>query len=157
MSILETRSGQDYRYSDPMMIHDTSSSQDAYTHQIWNFYLEYYKRYAPDTINLNTRSKIKVKVTVTRKWYATLSHPKMHKYIKFGIPISKNIGYAPESMPILETRSEVKSTVTQVWYATLCHPKMHAHTKFGIPTSNNIRDMFRTWIFLKLGQRSRSQ
>ena len=57
-------------------------------------------------------------------------------------------------MLILETRSEVKVTMTQVWYATLRH---HAHTKFGIPTSNNIRDMLRTRIFQKLGQRSRPQ
>ena len=54
--------------------------------------------------------------------------------------------YAPDSMPILETRSEVKVklTVAQRWYATLCHPKTHAHTKFGIPTSNNLKDMHRT-------------
>ena len=47
-------------------------------------------RYAPDTIILKTRSE--VKVTVTRKWYATLRHPKMHPHTKFGIPNSKNIG-----------------------------------------------------------------
>ena len=39
---------------------------------------------------LKTRSE--VKVTVTRKWYATLRHPKMHPHTKFGIPTSKNIG-----------------------------------------------------------------
>ena len=33
-----------------------------------------------------------VKVTVTQKWYATLRHPKMYPYTKFGIPTSKNIG-----------------------------------------------------------------
>ena len=33
-----------------------------------------------------------VKVTVPRKWFVTLSHPKIHSQIKFGIPISKNIG-----------------------------------------------------------------
>ena len=48
--------------------------------------------------------------------------------------------YVPDSMLLLETRSEVKVTVTQGWYATLPHPKMHAHTKFGISTSNNMRD-----------------
>ena len=48
--------------------------------------------------------------------------------------------YAPDSMLLLETRSEVKVTVTQGWFATPRHPKMHAHTKFGISTSNNIRD-----------------
>ena len=31
-------------------------------------------------------------VTVTRKWYATLRHSKMHPHTKFGIPNSKNIG-----------------------------------------------------------------
>ena len=57
--------------------------------------------------------------------------------------------YAPDSMPILETRSEVKFkvTVTQGLFATLRHPKMHAHTKFGITTSNNIKDMIWTRIF----------
>ena len=49
-------------------------------------------RYAPDTIILKTRSEVKVKVTVTQKWYATLRHPKMYPHTKFGIPISKNIG-----------------------------------------------------------------
>ena len=47
-------------------------------------------RYAPDTIILKTRSE--VKVTVSRKWYATLRHPKMYPLTKFGIPTSKNIG-----------------------------------------------------------------
>ena len=67
--------------------------------------------------------------------------------------------YAPDSMQILETRSEVKFkvTVTQLWYATLPHPKMHSHTKFEIPTSNNIRDMLLTRLFLKLGHRSSSR
>ena len=37
-------------------------------------------------------SEVKFKVTVTRKWYATLRHPKMHPHIKFGFPTSKNIG-----------------------------------------------------------------
>ena len=55
--------------------------------------------------------------------------------------------YEPESLLILETRSEVKVTVTHGWYTTLCHAKMHAHSKFGIPTSNNTGDMLRTHIF----------
>ena len=29
---------------------------------------------------------------MTRKWYATLPHPKMYPHTKFGIPTSKNIG-----------------------------------------------------------------
>ena len=41
---------------------------------------------------IKTKSEVKVKVTVTRKWYATLRHPKMHPHTKFGIPTSKNIG-----------------------------------------------------------------
>ena len=40
-------------------------------------------------IILKTRSE--VKVTVTKKWYATLRHPKMHPHTKFRIPTSKNI------------------------------------------------------------------
>ena len=31
------------------MICDTPSSQDAFTHQIWNSYLKEYRRYGPDT------------------------------------------------------------------------------------------------------------
>ena len=72
------------------MVRDTLSSQNASTHQIRDSYLKQYKRCAPDTIILKTRSE--VKVTVTRKWYATLRHPKMHTHTKFGIPTSKNIG-----------------------------------------------------------------
>ena len=66
----------------------------------------------------------------------TLRHPNMHSHTKFGIYLKEYRRYAPDSMPILETRSEVK--VTQGWYATLRHPKMHAHTKFKIPTANNM-------------------
>ena len=43
-------------------------------------------------IAMKTKSEVKVKVTVTRKCYATLHHPKMHPHTKFGIPTSKNIG-----------------------------------------------------------------
>ena len=124
---------------------DTQSSQDAFAHQIWNSYLTEYRRYAPDSMKfLKTRSE--VKVTVTKKWFVTLRHPKMHFLTKFGILSSKNIG---DMHQFLETRSEVmfKVTVTQLWYATLRHPKMHQHTKFEIPTSNNIRDMLRTRLF----------
>ena len=68
------------------------TNRDAFTHQIWNFYLEECKRYAPDTIILKTRSEVKVKVTLTRKWYVTLRHLRMHLHTKFGILTSKNIG-----------------------------------------------------------------
>ena len=84
------------------------------------------------------RSNVKFKVTVTRKWYTTLHHPKMHSHFKFGIPISNNMRYVMD-MIIIQTRSEVKVKVTRKWYATLGHLKMHTHTKFGIPTSNNLR------------------
>ena len=72
------------------MVCDTPPSHDAFTHQIRNsLYLKEYKRYAPFTLILKTRSE--VKVTVTRKWYMTLCHPNMHLHTKFGIPISKKI------------------------------------------------------------------
>ena len=77
-------------HSDQKMVNGTPLTQDASTHQIWNSYLKEYERYAPDTIILITMSE--VKVTVTRKWYVTLRHPKMHLHTKFGIPNSKNIG-----------------------------------------------------------------
>ena len=92
---------------------------------------------------LKTRSE--VKVTVTRKWYATLFHPKMHQHIKFEIPTSKNIGYINRTRSgtdgltdgrtdiviAIKTRSEVKVkvTVTRKCYVTLLNPKMHSHTK----------------------------
>ena len=41
---------------------------------------------------ITIQTKSEVKVTVTRKWYATLRYPKMHPHTKFGIPTSKNIG-----------------------------------------------------------------
>ena len=83
------------------MVRDTPPSQDASTHQIWNSYLKEYRRYAPDTkrdgqtdivITIKTKSEVRVKVTVTRKFYETLRHPKMYPHTKFGIPTSKNIG-----------------------------------------------------------------
>ena len=50
MQFLETRSGQVQGHSDPIMVRDTLSSQDASTHQISDSYLQLYKRYALDTI-----------------------------------------------------------------------------------------------------------
>ena len=73
----------------------TLSLKDASTHQIWDSYLKYFKRYAPDTIILKTRSEVTVKVIVTQKWYATLRHLKMYLHTKFGIPNSNNIGDMP--------------------------------------------------------------
>ena len=97
-------------HSDLKIECDTSPSQDASTHQIWNSYLKGYKRYAPDTIILETRSEVKVKVT--QKLYVALCHPKMHLHTKFGISISKNIGDMHKTQcSFLETRSEVKFKV----------------------------------------------
>ena len=56
-----------------------------------------------------SKTRPKEKVTVTRKVYTRLGHPKMHPHTKFGIPTSKN----KEVMPILETGSEFKVTVTE--------------------------------------------
>ena len=47
MQILETRS--EIKVSDQRMVRNTSSSQDACTHQIWDSYIKEYKGYAPDT------------------------------------------------------------------------------------------------------------
>ena len=58
-------------------------------------------------ITIKTQSEVKVKISVTRKWYATLSHPKMHPHTKFGIPTSKNI----EDM-MHRTRSGTDSAIT---------------------------------------------
>ena len=55
---------------------------------------------------------------------------KINPQTEFGIPTSNHIGYALESMLILESRSEVKVTVTQGWYTTFHHPKIHLHN-FG--------------------------
>ena len=100
MSILETRSEvkvtvtknktDNPSFQDAFTHHIVT--RDAFTHQLWNFYLKEYKRCAQDTIILKTRSEVKVKVTVTRKWYVTLRHPRMHLHTEFGIPTSKNIG-----------------------------------------------------------------
>ena len=51
--ILKTRSGQGQGHSDPKMVHDTPSSKDAFTHQIWNSYLKEYRRYTPDSMQFS--------------------------------------------------------------------------------------------------------
>ena len=73
------------------MVCDTPPFQDAFTHQIWNFYRKEYRRYAPDSMQfLENRSEVKFKVTVTQLWYGTLPHPKMHPHTNFEIPTSNN-------------------------------------------------------------------
>ena len=129
------------------MVHDSPLSQDVSTNQIWNSSLKEYKRYAPDTIILKTRSEVKVSdlkmVCDTPSSQDVFTHQSWNSYLK------EYRKYAPDSMQFLETRSEVKFnvTLTQLWYATLCQSKMHPHTKFEIPTSNNIRDMLWTRLF----------
>ena len=101
-------------------------------------------------IILKIRSE--VKVTVTRKWYATLRHPKMHQIWNSYLKAYRR--YAPytkrdrrtDRVITIKTKSEVKVkvVVTRKWYATLRCPKMDPNTKFGIPTSKNIGDMHRT-------------
>ena len=69
------------------MIYDTLSSQYAFTHQIWNFYLKENRSYEPDSMQfLQTRLEVKSKVTVTQLWYVTLSHLKVYLHTKFEIP-----------------------------------------------------------------------
>ena len=58
---------------------------------------------------LENRSE--VKVTVTKKWFVTLRHPKLHLHTNFGIPLSKNIR---DMHQFLETRSEVKFKVSDL-------------------------------------------
>ena len=53
-----------------------------------------------------TRSEVKVKVTVTRKWYATLRHPKMYPHTQFGIPTSKNKGDMHRTRSRTDTRTD---------------------------------------------------
>ena len=72
------------------MVCDTLSSQDAFSHQIWNSYLKEYKIYAPDSMQF-LKTKSEFKVTVTQLWYAALRHPKMHPHYKFEILTSNNI------------------------------------------------------------------
>ena len=71
------------------MVCETSASKDVSIQQIWDSHLKEYKRYVLDTIILQTRSEVKVKVT--QKWYVALRHPKLHTHTKFGIPTFNNI------------------------------------------------------------------
>ena len=48
--------------------------------------------------------------------------------------------FAPDLMPILETRSEIKVTVTGKWNVTIRHFKMHLHTK--LPSKMHLHTKF---------------
>ena len=78
------------------MERDTLLAQDACTHKILDSYLKLYKRYAPDTNILKTRSK--VRVTVTQEWYVTLCPSKMHAHTKCEIPTSNNMRYVYDTI-----------------------------------------------------------
>ena len=89
----------------------TPPSQDAYTQQIWNSYLKEYKRYAPNTKILKTRSE--VKVTMTQNGMCDIPssqdafrHKNRNSYLK------EYRRHAPDTMQFLEIRSEVKFKVT---------------------------------------------
>ena len=74
-------------------------------------------------ITIKTKSEVKVKVTVTQKWYVTLGHPKMQPHTKFRIPTSKNIG------DMHRTQSRTDGPTDGV--ITICLPKfLWGHKKF---------------------------
>ena len=156
------------------MVRDTLLFKDASTHQIWDSYLKLYKIYALDTIVLKTKSE--ARVTVTRNWYATLRHPKMHPHIKFENPTSWKIRdmfrtqiwnsylkeyrwYAPDSMQFLKNsgRGQVQGHSDRIMVCDTLSSQDASSHKIWDPNSNNIRDIFRTRLFQKLDQRSRSQ
>ena len=91
MPILESKSEVKIKVKEtPRIVCDTASSK-IYAHtRFWIPTSNNRKEMRQTQILLKNRSD--VKVTVTRKWYATLHHPKMHLHTKFGIPTSKNIG-----------------------------------------------------------------
>ena len=80
LCILRGHSLQDYSRNEvkvtvtPKLVHDTPSSQDVSTNQIW----DYIKRYAQDTIILVSRSEVKVKVTVTLRPQTKLRIPQIY-------------------------------------------------------------------------------
>ena len=91
------------------MVQVTPPSQDAFTHQNWDSYLKYYKRYAPDTIIIKTRSEIKVTVTRNGKCAPPSQDAYTHQILNSYLKEYKR--YAANTI-ILKTRSEVKVTVT---------------------------------------------
>ena len=85
-------------------------------------------------IILKTRSEVKIKVTVTRKWYATLRHHKMYPLTKFGIPISKNMGDKDR------TRKPDGRTDSAI---TICLPKF----LWGLKIAGKVVNLFLPIIF----------
>ena len=101
---------------------------------------------------LKTRSGVKVKVIVTwENGTRTLCHPKMYSNTKFGNSYRKEYwGYAPDSMPILETRSEVKVAVAlgRVRDTYASRKCVHIPNLGFLPTII-YRDMLQTPFFLR--------
>ena len=93
--------------------------QDASINLIWDSYLKKYKRYAQDTIILKTRSA--VKVTVTRKWYVTLHHPKMHAH-------TPNLGFLPQIIREICSRHDYSKIYVRGQGQCHSDPKMKRET-----------------------------
>ena len=92
------------------MVRDTSSRQDASTHQIWNSYLKEYKRYALDTIIIkkvggqdHSGPKMVHDTLLSRD---ESTNQIWNSYLK------EYNRYALDTI-IIKTRSEVKVTVTR--------------------------------------------
>ena len=103
--------GQRSSHSGQKIICETPPSQDAYTLQIWNSYLQEYKRYAPNTKILKTRLEVKVTGTQngmcdTPSSQDAFGHQIWNSYLK------EYRRYAPDTMQFLEIWSEVKFKVT---------------------------------------------
>ena len=79
------------------MVRDTPSSQDASTHQIWNSYLKEYKKYAPNTKILKTRSEVKVKMTRNGMCDTPLSQDAFRHQI-WNSYLKEYRRYAPDTM-----------------------------------------------------------
>ena len=128
MQFLETRSEVKFKVTVTQLRYATLPHLKMHPHTKFEIPTSN-KRYALNTIILETR--LEVKVTVTQKWYVTLCHPKMHPHIKFGIHTSKNIGDMHQTRSwmdgrtdiviAIKTKLEVKVTVARNWHAILCH------------------------------------
>ena len=84
-------------HSDPKAVLDTTQPQDVPTHQI---ILEI----CSGSIILEMRPG--VKVTMTRKKYATFQDPKLYPHSVFGIPTSNNIGNILVTQKSLDGRTD---------------------------------------------------
>ena len=59
------------------MVCTTTQPQDAVTHQIWDFYLKEYGRYAADSIQiLETKSDVKVNAKMKNLFFFVALRPK---------------------------------------------------------------------------------